>query len=1704
MRDRQSDRRIMLCAFAVMNEWDQFLKVYCMSRWIHWYQKRRRWLELRRNKSIERISALLQLTFTAWKEAAVQKGALKRPGDEDLVDYELDIAASKEQLFFEEQFTPPIQKILQSAVASDRLLREHGSAYHSSPSAYQCKLDAAVYSMDVASAADAIARGAAVELHHIRYACASINADHAPLFALLLSRSPVYCARLIIGDCMEEELNRCASPLIVIILKNHIERWSAGEMTRREMRSLVLCAEPVLASTELSIALWRDVVRWTLLQTKRNNSEATTAKHQLLDSYILFDTRSTVDLHASLQRPYIDRPVADVTSQLVALQEQTEVLYALSAEERRMSKERTYLFGRRKTHLENRLAFINLKEMKAEKEGRLTAEERAKFKSEREAVYANARTPEESILTQCEDLEDRVVNNFSQMFVETCVHRATKTEVERTMLYNAKLWIMMANRAFSRLVGYVMKAYTFTLAETVEEAVNMRSGVIANWLLCSMTQQRVSREFQRHSAEGNLWSCFPTNWWSRARLHASLEAELRSSQKLRFTSSKELQEKSSSIDELFNSIHELKEFTKRVQKEVGTIGKKSRIKSQKENLVLNGLKVNIGKVTKTLSQATQSKQSIVDKIEVLEALMREEKFEEVLSAAGESVDDDTKGSMKKYEYRKFCKAAAQKCIDELHRKRLNSADALISITSRHRKANDDLAVQERKYLRTSDMLRALAREKFNGFIDGREMIARLELQLKDLTNEVAGLQSRSAVLQSYETSIRKTMAFITDQAPVEFVTTSEESKKSSVLAAMRSTSLKKNGVASTDQKVADGAIGNTKGRAAFETITEGSDDHWDELGSCDSDEANRRLSELNDADLLALQTAKLRLRADSEDDVEEDFTRLDTDEKDPLTFGSKRLVSSTTVSTLDLPPDSMLRDMVFNEYWNLVGGSQMRTPGTAPGHISLLQMAPLVSQKEPLPDDIVENSSRAIKPELDKEDAAISSDEYEDLETPDMAIDFCRSVEGSDELLPSSWYNDAADGTLISVSMSLDTEGEPVEAASPSPTRQKFEAGSPKKRSRLRSGMLCCFSLIVRYRLPLHFIGMNFQKGDPFVQAGLAQLARRRLEHLMDQTVVLEEEEEEIFLELPYRTSDDNRLLPLHQKISPQLEDPVDDAANDDSLEEGDLQMCPDLLEEENNSFDLEPDHIAMTTEPTLEHIEAAVDEESFIRSLLAEDAKEAAVEDMDILIDRPPSTMTLEDSLPSAIQVASKNKSKLFKEGLETATASPLKRKLRRLNPLRKSQSVTEQINQFSLLDTIALPPMPADFYEPGLYIQTLDGAPHLSGIKDVIALADANDIKGENSPPLPELEMGASEESNRHLRFVNRVESAPRAVYPSLDILVRAESRRSALCVSPFESIDAVKPPEGSLDLSDAVLNFCIGNVKQRIERIKDPEPPRRPLMMRSATSIALLSSFNKGRVPPCVEGPRKVVLAPIVKGEGALPHSAKEHITAAPDRKVKAARPSLVPLRKAPEQRLLMTSSRGESSPVFSVAAEQMDMNVQPAVQERIKAKEALKVSNVADLIAEDSIPSALGFAYAVLLNLHKSEPSLEVDDTSLDAAEEDDFDDHSPPSTEPSGHKVPISVVATPLSTSSPDASVAFTESSESRADREEADDAELRALYRSIIAERKLQPAGLSFLHGPGGFPNGRKKVGRGRIGAAKNVSLSLDGGTFLRSKKQFY
>ena len=231
---------------------------------------------------------------------------------------------------------------------------------------------------------------------------------------------------------------------------------------------------------------------------------------------------------------------------------------------------------------ECRVNFILLKQMVAEREGRGGAGAAARVRAELNDVYNSFRSFEERLITACEDFEGRIMNNFSNLFVETW-RPARPSEVEGDpslrediCVRSAKLWVLGASRLFARLVQFIAKSFSFGNTPLPEGALSMGTGVLATWLICCFLQNTDELLIMTsdHPAYW-LYSCFPAQWWGEARLKDTLSAEIARVEATRAAQLRELAQRNSVVASLTHKVSDLKKFVKKSSADIGAIGKKN-------------------------------------------------------------------------------------------------------------------------------------------------------------------------------------------------------------------------------------------------------------------------------------------------------------------------------------------------------------------------------------------------------------------------------------------------------------------------------------------------------------------------------------------------------------------------------------------------------------------------------------------------------------------------------------------------------------------------------------------------------------------------------------------------------------------------------------------------------------------------------------------------------------------------------------------------------------------------------------------------------------------------------------------------------------------------------------------------------------------------------------------------------------------------
>lgn len=1542
-----------------------------------------------RHKLLNWLDSRLRIIFQSWRSAAKRKGLLKYDDDNEsrYVDYftREDASIADRQLILNglsenEKFSTELDelgmlRLCHCVAAADHLRLENAEVLDDEQADAARRLEDAVQDVIVNDAASAIASGARVECSQIRRMMSRITADHAPFFSLLLSHCPAYSAKVISSQSMEDDLYRCVSPLNVIILKTHIDRWKRAEITSRELKTLLTEATPIISSRALSVSQWRDTVRLALEKEHRRKAELAAQQGKRVNHVY----REALEnfLHPILLGPYADAPTADIKGQLDAIEALTSTMRNMALQSRVSTRERDLNLLKRGIERTCRVNYIDLKEILASQRGVLNESMKVAFDKERAEVQNINRTIEERLVLSKEDFETRVLGHFSNMFVETCNLVPPLTRISSdSIAYKARLWALFSHQTFVRVLKFVLRNFNVRSARIPDDIFSLGSGVIANWLIHSFLQNQ--NDFispsQVQSSAFVLWNCFPPGWWNPARINSSMLEELSWIDNAKRLKKCEIDLKTDVISRLSHQIVTMKSFMKKVQKELGVIGKKAQSKRQKDSKVLDSVTSAIASIKKRLLSVTKTKEKLEAQVRNCEMLYKDGRIEEAVHASGVSVDASKKETMRAVDYQIYLKAFAFDCIEILKKREVETLELIENLKNKRDRIVEELEMAKQKTFSTTMLIRNLAKDKFNKLIDTRELMNKKQREIDDLSNEIQAIKAKDSLVSSYDQSIRSTSAFLSTQLIGNFV---EPKIEKSVIRRPRNP-IRKNILQENDIDVPaiilssmDFNISALESKSTVDTV--------DFTGNPSSQNV-QEFNDVTDAVVMSeIANEEESIQTASSTDM------FDEESEESLKFGQSPKSSITIIASEEDIAEGVVREMVFNEYWSLVGGRYVEEVREKEPDVALLLKRG--SQLDLSAVDRIRPPRKKLAFDKNKlaayRDAAEEDSDSED--EPERQIPKVEKFSTIEEANISSWLSNPIDVRLMSVSMSQDAELELLDARLVPQRNVKTD---------IRSATRMSFS----------GSGLNFKNGDPFVLAGLARLTRI--------------------------TEIDSALVELDEvKGFHEAADPPEDYAKDNSnltaaiaenVEQSEymsnlqfLEFTTSPVSSRRSIASSHPDFqpvgkpqtpsrasapaifpIVDTPSEELKGISPLLDDTlsieadlDLIRTKLDEDAKMADVtHPLEVKCDLmlPPSEEERQ------IFRTRKKKTETLRHGPESSRPY-VQRLIRRTNPLRRSQSSSLQIavlqfqeeaelGNYLKVESVRLSrdfskksrklSIPAENMNDDSKLSphdwmatsratTAETQPVASKIGAVIS---SDSIESSISAEFPTVKIREAEDYR------------PR--YPNLSILVRAEAMKMKSMASERigDGIVDSQDESNTFTLTDELLEHCIANVRLRLELNGMAAPRQRFVLSRGITNLTLHSTFSRGRLASRVTSPSSSF-----EFSRAEINSSRHGVNAV--RKISSPKPSAVfmpPVSKNTKCSAKPLPGLFRKFPAESMLSSDLALNSSSVNIAKLKSaneqNQIYRGIDLSDLVdSNDKVAelSSLGFAYAAILGLHPND-------------------------------------------------------------------------------------------------------------------------------------
>lgn len=1596
MKYRLNDRRLLVCGYALSDDTIRLGLIVSFNSWVLWLQNRRRWLTAQRHKKLGWLHLRLAILFRAWRVAAGRKGLLRN--DEPNCEY-MD--------FINSDTLPLSEQLIASSGSIDKSYPSHCISQRDMRSLCQCvalsgdthkhdaplraTLDSAVVDSNLNVAVECIAAGCPVTLSNIQDALSSIKTDHATLFSILLSNCPLYCAKLVSGgeDCIQQELNKCISPLIVVMLKTHIDRWTRADISFREVTTLVADAESVMQSMTLGVSLWRDVVRMTLDRAKLIKTSSEPVPKPTWRSF--FGEKMNNFRHPLLQHAYKTMPTAEIHNKLESIEALILSMHEASHQQRSEMKAHDLYLLKKASTRECHKSFVKLKRLVATERGELTAELSQAFDAEIQSVYNGERPMEERLTMACEDNEERMSNNFSSMLMETwwsadylsASSSSVVTIRAHDLEYKSKLKILSAQRLLVKLVDILCRQSVLKNSSIAENANTMGSGAVATLIICAVLQNL--KEFSRPSSNqfaSAVQRCFPLGWWDVNRLNYMLNSELYKSLEDRKSNENDVLKSDKTVNGLNKQIADYKKFVKKCQADIGAVGRKLHGKYENDKNDISELESHLSKSTQVLKKVVDQHRSVHVLLSSCEGLFADGRFGDVVERVEGKHDDENKPQTP-YELKLHLQAAAFDCLESL-RKKLSALDKRIhTATAANASAESAFRAVHHKQQHASDLFRLYARDKFNAMLDGRELVARMQLKMSAATAESLKRREKSSLFGAYQQNLESTLAFISTLSEQLGVASSKSPDKR---ASMAQTRVGTPEVQSEHTRMAVGSLAQDLGislvqrpssvqsRARIKQLLLNNDDGDPTVILT----APMVVDEQEDAHLAEIVTecvaentdvidpARDSLLAEVDDSSSEDESQGSDDEEATvdvsLLFGKtlKRNLVSVSGEELDLPVE-VLREMVFNEYWTLVGGLQSppkKTDETASE--VLAKMFTSTAKKMFFSKPRTQHQNKLVfsrsrlgiyKEAVDDSDDNDEVVEEQDIEEASIKRKSLMLTAKDESTGASAWRADATYVRLMSISMFQD------------PELERLDAHLERKDNPTKAVNKLSFS----------GSGLNFKNGDPFVLAGIARQKRvADTGHVSDDEFDLGMyivDQETIgskpgssksgsskpgssSVRIPSASKSDGAgSLP---SSAPSISTKADHSLL--GMEDGVVSL--------NSSLEGEFPHALLEEMASSSSTTNEVTEEK-IRELLEKDAKVAE------------ETVLVRPIIQEAKEVSQSTRNIMtklanFKE-VPVPLQSYIARRVRKMNPLRKSQSLTLQIailahQELLELDSDLMKGV-SEMIESAPDYASSGGRERLKTLLNSVGLKEEDEerrvslsgaIPDQNQNPLVPVEHAAHEVHGREFPTLKAVEPY-RAKYMNLSVLVQAESKRITTS-NPLFSPSRLGPDPPLL--TDSLISQCLQNVQRKLEILADPVIPRPPKISRTENILALMSSRKKLK-------PMQMTTSSILTLESET-MSKSLHSKVAIQLNPKALRPSpaFAPSVASRVKRKLVSASTFDAPLDAETIISGAHKDLFPRPVSPIKAadtKELYTQANASDLEDAEGL-SALGLAYAAILNFN----------------------------------------------------------------------------------------------------------------------------------------
>ncbi len=272
LRQRLFNRKVLTCAYALMNRDVNVVMLDCWRRLKKWWHARVQWRQSMWNFRYSWYYNRHLTIFKAWKGYVdMMKGRIADPISSDETKENDSVEGVSFKTSYNSLINPDIMteylghvdatlKSSTPATQSDMKLYQMRKAripqvatlhfiYRSISCLYrtggvmtneilQTNLQRNIDNFDYDGVAKSIADGAIIFPNHVRQISQTVGEQHVPMLALLLQGSPIYVADTISRQLLVNDLLNCCDPLKAILLQEHVNRWDNGHISRRETLTL--------------------------------------------------------------------------------------------------------------------------------------------------------------------------------------------------------------------------------------------------------------------------------------------------------------------------------------------------------------------------------------------------------------------------------------------------------------------------------------------------------------------------------------------------------------------------------------------------------------------------------------------------------------------------------------------------------------------------------------------------------------------------------------------------------------------------------------------------------------------------------------------------------------------------------------------------------------------------------------------------------------------------------------------------------------------------------------------------------------------------------------------------------------------------------------------------------------------------------------------------------------------------------------------------------------------------------------------------------------------------------------------------------------------------------------------------------------------------------------------------------------------------